>query len=76
MKQLEKDLSTHQKLLRATYQLLKKQDNSCYVLDVLHQTSVWDGVTGDGGCLLEEIESYLVEKGVDADYVPEVVEGM
>ncbi len=71
MKQLEKDLTTNQKLLRAAYQILEKQNNTGFT----YQTSVWDGVTCDHYCLLEEIGNYLDEKNVDADYVPEVAEG-
>ncbi len=71
MKQLEEDLTINQKLLRAACQILEKQDNTGYT----YQTSVWDGVTCDNHCLLEEIGNYLDEKGVDADYVPERSEG-
>jgi hypothetical protein len=75
MKELQEELTQDQILLRAAYQILEKQNNTSYVLNVLEQTSVWDGVTCDGGCLLEEIGNYLDSKHVDADYVPEIAEG-
>ena len=51
-------------LLKATYDILKKCDESYYVLDVLEQTAVWDGCECDGYCLMEEIEDLLgIEEG-------------
>jgi hypothetical protein len=48
-------------LLKATYDILTKQKESPYVLNVLEQTSIWDGVECDGYCLMEDIEAYLDE---------------
>ena len=48
-------------LLRATYNILKKCENSFYVLDVLEVTDVWDGVECDGSCLMEDIENWFYE---------------
>jgi hypothetical protein len=48
-------------LLKATYDILTKQNESPYVLNVLEQTSIWDGVECDGYCLMEDIETYLDE---------------
>ena len=75
MKKLQKDLTQEQVLLRAAYQIIEKQHESYSVLNVLEQTSVWDGVTCDGHCLLEEIGNYLDSVKVSADYVPDIAEG-
>lgn len=47
-------------LLKATKEILQKQEDSSIVLDILEQTAIWDGVECDGYCLLEEI-GYLLE---------------
>lgn len=49
-------------LLRAAYDLLKKQDNSHYVLNLLETTAVWDDADCDGYCLMEEI---AIELGIE-----------
>lgn len=46
-------------LLMACRDLLKKQINSIYVLDLLSETVFYDGVDCDGYCLLEDIEIEL-----------------
>lgn len=74
MRKVESEITEVEKLLRATYQIMSKQNDSCYVLNVLEQTSVWDGVTCDGNCLLEEIGYLLDGYGVDKGYVPFVEE--
>jgi len=48
-------------LLKATYDLLHKCDDSYYVLNVLEQTTVYDGVECDGYCLMEDIEAFMEE---------------
>lgn len=48
-------------LLRATYNILKKCEDSFYVLNVLEVTDVWDGVESDGYCLKEDIENWFDE---------------
>ena len=48
-------------LLRATYNILKKCENSFYVLNVLEVTDVWDGVECDGYCLMEDIKEWFYE---------------
>ncbi|MCP4324154.1 MAG: hypothetical protein GY787_20320 [Alteromonadales bacterium] len=59
-------------LLRAAYQLLKKQDESPYVLDILGECTVWDGVEGDGYCLMEELKTQLIdEHEIDPDFTEE-----
>jgi hypothetical protein len=46
-------------LLRATLELLRKCDNSHYVLDVLGETVYYDEADCDGYCLKDDIEHYL-----------------
>lgn len=46
-------------LLKATLELLRKCDNSPYVLDVLGETAFYDGTDCDGYCLKDDIEHYL-----------------
>ena len=46
-------------LLKACKDLLEKQVNSFYVLNVLEETVFYDGTDCDGFCLLEDIKSYL-----------------
>lgn len=46
-------------LLKACRDLLKKQDNSSYVLDLLSETVFYDEADCDGNCLLEDIEIEL-----------------
>lgn len=48
-------------LLKATRDILKKCDDSFYVLNVLEVTAVWDGVECDGYCLKEEIDEFFEE---------------
>lgn len=63
-------------LLRATYQLLNQQNESSNVLNMLEQTTVWDEITCDGYCLLEETEALLRDAGIDPDYVEDCDHGM
>ena len=49
------------KLLKATFDILQKCDNSSMVLDVLATTAIWDYVECDGHCLNDEIEDLLFE---------------
>lgn len=46
-------------LLKAAYDLLKKQDGSFYVLNILEETVVYEGVECDGYCLMEDIAETL-----------------
>ena len=46
-------------LLKATYEMLKKQEESPIVLNILEQTAVWDGVECDGYCLKDEIKDWF-----------------
>lgn len=48
-------------LLKACRDLLKKQQESGYVLDLLSETVFYDDADCDGTCLLEDIEMELGE---------------
>lgn len=50
-------------LLKACLSLLDKQKDSCFVLNLLEQTVVYDGTECDGYCLSDDIKDYLMEKG-------------
>jgi len=52
-------------LLIATYKLLDKQNKSPYVLNMLSETVYYDEAECDGSCLMDDIESCLLEEGVD-----------
>jgi hypothetical protein len=44
-------------LLRACLELLRRQDDSHYVLNLLDETVHYDEADCDGHCLMEDIES-------------------
>lgn len=46
-------------LLKACRDLLKKQDNSHFVLNLLSETVHYDEADCDGNCLLDDIEIEL-----------------
>lgn len=46
-------------LLKAAYDILKKQEESHYVLNSLETTANWDDAECDGFCLMEEIAEIL-----------------
>jgi hypothetical protein len=69
MKQLQSELTQEQTLLRAAWQILQKQDDSGYVLNILEQATVWDGAMCDGNCLMDEIGDLLFEQDVDTEFV-------
>ena len=56
-KQLRKERSDV--LLRAAYDLLQKQNNSPYVLNLLEESVPYDGTGCDGYCLMEDISIHL-----------------
>ena len=62
-------------LLKAAYELMEKQEESPFVLNILEQTTVWDGVECDGYCLKNEIKDWLeFDVGVEVDGDEEVDE--
>ena len=48
-------------LLKAAYELLKKQEDSSYVLNLLAETVFYDEAECDGNCLMEDIGYWLEE---------------
>ena len=48
-------------LLKATKELLEKQDNSSYVLNLLEETVFYDEAECDGCCLKDDIGYWLDE---------------
>lgn len=64
---MSKELTREHILLRAAYQLLRKQDESSYVLNICEQSTVYDGADCDGCCLMEDIGDILDENGVDKE---------
>lgn len=49
-------------LLKATYDILKKCEESYYVLNALEVTANYDGTECDGYCLMEDI---ALELGIE-----------
>lgn len=49
-------------LLKAAYELLKKQESATYVLNLLYETVRYDDADCDGFCLMEDIANEL---GID-----------
>lgn len=45
-------------LLKATYELLKKQESNTYVLNLLSETIYYDEAECDGSCLMYDIEAW------------------
>ena len=48
-------------LLKATYELLKKQESNSYVLNLLSETIYYDEAECDGSCLMDDIEAWNEE---------------
>ena len=51
----KKSLDRKEVLLKAAYDLLKKQTESHYVLDLLEELVHYDGADCDGSCLMDDI---------------------
>ena len=60
-KQMKDALDMAKTLLRATYDILKKQDDTPYVQNVLCLTAIWDGEECDGYCLKDDISYWFDE---------------
>lgn len=59
---MDEDLLDRAKiLLKATKDLLEKQADSYYVLNLLRETVFYDGSECDGSCLKEDIDYWLDE---------------
>lgn len=52
-------------LLVATLKLLSKQKDSPYVLNLLSTTVYYDEAECDGTCLMEDIETCLLEEDIN-----------
>lgn len=50
-------------LLKATKKLFERQNDSYYVLNLLEEEVMYDGVECDGYCLLDDIRYLLEEVG-------------
>lgn len=58
-------------LLKATRNLLNKQNESIYVLNMLAETVIYYGIECDGSCLIEDIDAWMAlygsEEGADKE---------
>lgn len=63
-----RELKRADTLLKATYDLLNKQHgNYYYVLNMLAETVYYDGAECDGNCLMEDIDAWMDERGINHD---------
>lgn len=60
----------HITLLRAARDLITKQKNSHFVLDLTAETVFYDGADCDGSCLLDDINAFLDEDSTQDVVVP------
>ena len=47
--------------MKAVYELLDKQNQTPYVLDILSETVTYDDCECDGNCLMEDIANWFSE---------------
>lgn len=52
---IDDKIKRYETLLKAAYELLKKQEESGYTLDLLSETVFYDGADCDVYCLMEDI---------------------
>ena len=67
---LQEALNRAKTLLKATGTLLKKQEDSNYVLNLLAETVYYDEAECDGSCLLDDIRYWFDEftnENIDED---------
>ena len=62
-----RELKRADTLLKATYDLLSKQHGNYYVLNLLAENVYYDEAECDGNCLLEDIDAWIDERGIDHD---------
>lgn len=55
----KEDFKRAKVLLKAMCDMMKKQDNSRYVLNIFETTAVWDNAECDGYCLYEEAKELI-----------------
>ena len=60
-KEKQRELDRAKTLLKATWELLNKQENSGYVLNLLSETVNYDDAECDGNCLMEDISAWFDE---------------
>lgn len=60
----EHKLKRAMELLKATYDILQKCDQTPFVLDPMQETAFYDGIDCDGTCLMVDI-GYLL--GIEED---------
>lgn len=60
-KEKQQELDRAKTLLRATWELLNKQENSGYVLNLLSETVNYDDAECDGNCLMGDIDAWFYE---------------
>ncbi len=58
---MQTSLNRSKTLLKATYDLLYKQDESPYVLNLLTETAIWDEAECDGYCLMDDINYWFFD---------------
>lgn len=58
-KELKEENERAKVLLKATLDLLQKQKESFYVLNLLENTVFYDNAECDGYCLFDDIENFL-----------------
>lgn len=58
-KQKQQELDRAKTLLKASWELLNKQKNSMYVLDLLAETVDYDDAECDGSCLMDDINAWF-----------------
>ena len=61
LEDFEKAFTRAKTLLRATFELLKAQEDSTYVLNILEQTAIWDEAECDGSSLMDDIRYWFDE---------------
>ena len=61
--QLKQENKRAKVLLKATLDLLQKQKNNHYVLNLLENTAFYDNAECDGYCLFDDIENLLNDGG-------------
>lgn len=62
-----RELKRADTLLKATYDLLNKQYGNYYVLNLLAETVYYDEAECDGNRLMEDIDAWMYERGIDND---------
>lgn len=60
---MQMSLNRSKTLLKAAYDLLCKQKESPYVLNMLTETAIWDEAECDGYCLMDDIKYWFYDIG-------------